>query len=324
MTTKSTLTDRYVWTVTRHLGADTGPDVARELRATIADAVDAKVDAGTDPAVAEEEAVSELGDPEVLARQYGGRPAYLIGPGVYPDWVRLMRILPAIVLPLAFVANFTAKVATTDENWGSLLLEAFLLVLSVAVHLAFWVTVTFAIIEWKRPESERDQPLSAWKPNQLTTEVPWRQVGLGETIVEAVFAFALAGLVAWQFSGVGENGVQVLNPDLHAVWKVALVALFVVDGLLAIAVWRVGRWTPTLAAINVATNAGAAILMLWLLSRDELLTDLPQVLGEKFGWSTEWAISTPVVAFFIVAIAAWDAITAVFKARRAIQGQRTA
>ena len=47
--TSTTLTDRYVWTVTRHLTADVGPDVARELRATIADAVDARVEAGADP-----------------------------------------------------------------------------------------------------------------------------------------------------------------------------------------------------------------------------------------------------------------------------------
>lgn len=29
MTTKTTLTDRYVWTVTRHLPDDVGPDVAQ-------------------------------------------------------------------------------------------------------------------------------------------------------------------------------------------------------------------------------------------------------------------------------------------------------
>ena len=74
--TTTTLTDRYVWTVTRHLPDDIGPDVARELRATIADAVDARVEAGVEPTTAEGEVLSELGDPDVLARTYGGRPAY--------------------------------------------------------------------------------------------------------------------------------------------------------------------------------------------------------------------------------------------------------
>ncbi|GGB78733.1 hypothetical protein N798_15380 [Knoellia flava TL1] len=322
--TSTTLTDRYVWTVTRHLPADVGPDVARELRATIADAVDARVEAGADPTEAEKEAVAELGDPDVLARQYGGRPAYLIGPGVYPDYVRLMRILPAIVLPLVLVANFAAKAMTTDEGWGAIALDAFLLVLTTAVHLAFWVTLTFAVIEWTRPEAERDRPLSAWTPDQLTADVPWRTVRLGETIFEVGFAVALAALVAWQLGGVGGNGIQVLNPDIHPVWKVLLVGSFLVDAALALIVWHVGRWTPTSAAVNVVTNAGAAILMLWLLARDELLTDLPQVLGETFGWSTDWSVSSAAVAVVIVAIAAWDAVESVLKARRSAKGTRVA
>ncbi|CAN7278312.1 permease prefix domain 1-containing protein [Knoellia sp. LjRoot47] len=315
--TATTLTDRYVWTVTRHLPADVGPDVARELRATIADAVDARVEAGADPVTAEKEAVAELGDPDVLARQYGGRPAYLIGPGVYPDYVRLMRVLPAIVLPLVLVANFAAKAATTDEGWGPILLDAFLLVLTTAVHLAFWVTLTFAVIEWTRPEGERERPLSVWTPDQLTADVPWRTVKIGETIFEVGFALALAALVTWQLGGVGDNGIQVLDPDMHAVWKVLLVGWFLVDAAVALLVWRVGRWTPSFAALNVVTNAGAAILVLWLLARDEFITDLPQVLGEKFGWSTDWSVSSAAVGAVIVAIAAWDAVESVLKARRA-------
>ncbi|MFC7490777.1 MULTISPECIES: permease prefix domain 1-containing protein [unclassified Knoellia] len=320
--TRTTLTDRYVWTVTRHLPDDVGPDVAQELRGTIADAVDGKVEAGVDPDAAEEQVISELGDPDVLARQYGGRPGYLIGPGVYPDYVRLMRILPAIVLPIVLLANFVARVTTTDENWGAILLDAFLLLLSVAVHLAFWVTLTFAVIEWTRPEGERDRPLSTWKPDQLTAEVPWRHVGLAETLFQALFAAAMAVLVAWQFSGVGGDAIQVLNPDVGAVWKLALIGLFVLDAALALVVWRVGRWTPTLAAVNVASNAAAAILLIWLLSRGELLTDLPTVLGERFGWSTDWSIPTALLAAVIVVITLWDGIESVVKARRAIKGRR--
>lgn len=320
--TTTTLADRYVWTVTRHLPDHLGPDVARELRATIADAVDAKVESGTDPATAEGEVLSELGDPEVLARTYGGRPAYLIGPGVYPDYVRLMRILPVIVLPLVLIGSFAARLVATEESVGQILLDAFLLVLSVGVHLAFWVTLTFAIIEWSRPEAERERPLSEWTPDQLTTEVPWRSVGLGETVMSVVFSLAMGALVAWQFAGVSGDAVQVLNPDVDLIWELTLVGLFVLDAVLAVVVWRVGRWTPTLAAVNVASNAAAAILLLWLLSRDELLTDLPTVLGERFGWSTDWSVPSALVAAVIIVITVWDGVESVVKARRAASGGR--
>ena len=39
--TRTSLTDRYVWTVTRQLSPQTGPDVARELRGTIEETVEA-------------------------------------------------------------------------------------------------------------------------------------------------------------------------------------------------------------------------------------------------------------------------------------------
>lgn len=321
--TTTTLTDRYVWTVTRHLPDDIGPDVAQELRGTIADAIDGKVEAGADPAQAEQQVIAELGDPDVLARQYGGRPGYLIGPGIYPDYIKLIRLLPPIVLPIVLVANLIGRLTMDDDaGWGSIVLDSWVVVLTVAVHLGFWITLTFALIEWHRPEAERDRPLSEWKPDQLTAEVPWRHVGLGETLFQAGFSAAMAVLVAWQFSGVGGNAIQVLNPDVDLVWKLALIGLFVFDAVLAIVVWRTGRWTPTLAATNVASNAAAATLLIWLLSRGELLTDLPTILGERFGWSTDWTLPTALVAVGIVVITLWDGIESVIKARRTVKGQR--
>lgn len=318
----TSLTDRYVWSVTRHLPRDLGPDVAKELRGTIADAVDDKVEGGTDGLIAEQEVLADLGDPESLARQYGGRPSYLIGPAIYPDYLKLIRVLPPIVLPIVLVANLIGRL-TADENasWGSIVLDSCVVVLTVAVHLGFWITLTFAVIEWTRPESERDRPLSEWKPDQLTAEVPWRAVRLGETIFQVTFSLLMAGLVAWQFNGVGGDAVQVLNPNVDVIWKVALVGLFLFDAVVAVAVWRAGRWTPTLAAVNVASNAAAASLFIWLLSRGELLTDLPAELGEHFGWASDWTLPTAIVAASIVVIAAWDSIESVVKARRALKGQ---
>lgn len=315
-TRHTTLTDRYVWTVTRHLSADIGPDVAQELRATIDDAVDDKVAAGLDGEAAEREAISELGDPDVLARQYGGRPSYLIGPGLYPDWVRLLRVLFPIVLPLVLVANFVARASISDEGWGQLLLEAFLLVLSVAVHLAFWVTVTFAAIEWSRPEKDRHRPLTPWQPDQLTTEVPGAGASRGETIFEVLLGLGMAALVLWQFTGVGEGGIQVLDPGLGIGWKAALVGFFLMDAALALAVWRAGRWTAGLAALNVANNAAAVTVTLWLLEQGDLLTDIPEVFADQFGWSADWTFPTGLFGVVIVVIAAWDAFEAIRKARR--------
>ena len=62
-----TLTDRYVWAVLKSLPEAKRADIDRELRATIADDVEAREADGRDAAAAEREALAELGDPARLA-----------------------------------------------------------------------------------------------------------------------------------------------------------------------------------------------------------------------------------------------------------------
>ena len=74
----TTLTDRYVDAALRRLPADKRPDIDKELRASIADAVDDRVGAGTDPAQAEVAVLTDLGDPARLAAGYADQPLHLI------------------------------------------------------------------------------------------------------------------------------------------------------------------------------------------------------------------------------------------------------
>ncbi|WP_068399406.1 permease prefix domain 1-containing protein [Kribbia dieselivorans] len=316
----TTLTDRYVWTVTRHLPADTGPDVARELRGTIDETVEGRIAAGQDPQTAERETLQDLGDPDVLAREYGGQPGYLISPALYPEYVRLLKLLLVIVLPLALVGVLLARVTTGDQTWIDLVIEALLTVLSVGVHIAFWTTLTFAIIDRTRPESQRDRPLTRWNPDQLPTESPTRRVGLGATIGEVALSLALAALVAWQFGGVGERSAQILNPDLELGWQLAIVGLFGLDAVIAIAAWVMGRWTPALAAVTVAANVGAVILLLWLLAEGRLLADLAAV-NDRLGWAVDQSAVTAVIGGAVVIVAVWESIEALIKARRGHRGR---
>ena len=82
----TTLTDRYVWGVLRAVPETQRPDLEPEIRALIADALEARsaVDAGEVPAAAERAVLAELGDPEVLAARYTDRSLFLIGPALLP------------------------------------------------------------------------------------------------------------------------------------------------------------------------------------------------------------------------------------------------
>ncbi|MEU3139129.1 permease prefix domain 1-containing protein [Nocardiopsis alba] len=307
--TETTLTDRYVWTVTRHLGAEAGPDVARELRASIRDRVEAGIEAGNDPATAEREALTELGDPETLAREYGELPRHLIGPALYPDYVRLLRALLAILAPLALALLFVDRFESGAGGLGEIGIEAAVVLVTVTVHVAFWTTLVFAIIERARPADRRDLPLTAWGPDRLDVDVPGGRVGLPGTVARVALEVAMIALLVWQFSGVSDLGsqIQVLDPGLGLAWKVLLIGALAAGAVTALAAWRVGRWTSGLSVIDVLVTATGALVTVYLLIQDRLIvSDLSERLSEVFGGTIDLTISNDLLAALVIVIAVWD------------------
>ena len=99
----TTLTDRYVWAVLRAVPQGKRADLEPEIRALVADAVDAHAGHAS-PDAAERAALVELGDPDALAAQYTDTTRFLIGPRLYPEWERLLLLLLPIVVPIAGIA----------------------------------------------------------------------------------------------------------------------------------------------------------------------------------------------------------------------------
>ena len=67
MTTTATLTERYISATIRSLTPEVQDDVRAELQASIADAIDAKLEQGETPSAAERAVLSELGDPGTVS-----------------------------------------------------------------------------------------------------------------------------------------------------------------------------------------------------------------------------------------------------------------
>ncbi|MEX5261788.1 permease prefix domain 1-containing protein [Kocuria sp. CPCC 205263] len=99
----STLTPRtesYLHEVARRLPPRAREDVSRALRGTVADMVDDGVAHGLPPAEAERRALEELGDPALLAEDYGAGPRHLIGPEHYHDALELLKVLVPVLAGL--------------------------------------------------------------------------------------------------------------------------------------------------------------------------------------------------------------------------------
>jgi hypothetical protein len=225
-TTNASLTDRYVAAALKGVQADQRDDVAAELHGSIADAVEVRTSQGQTPDAAERAVLLELGDPTRLAAGYSGRPLYLIGPAFYPDYIRLLRLLLSIVVPIiAIVVGGASAVSGADPL--DILLGALGSAFSVGVQLAFWVTVVFALVD--RSGAAPRTTTSEWDLDDLP-EPRDRRIGLGETVASVTGLSLLIWFLLWQ-PGYQESfdpggpSIPILDPGLSSFWIPALVAV---------------------------------------------------------------------------------------------------
>jgi len=271
MTTPNTFTDRYVWGVLRSLPEAQRADIEKELRASIADAVDARVENGESPADAERAVLLELGEPARLAAGYAGRPLALIGPALYVDYVRLLRLLLIIVIPSATGGLLLAKLLE-GAAIGDVIGGTIATVLAVAVHLCFWVTLVFVVLERTGTKS----PLTPFELSSLPTLPTPDTPKISELVGSVVFLLFTVGAIFWQqmlsvFDDAEGRPIPVLDAGLWPVWVPVFIALAVLTLLHAIVLYRVGRWTVALLIGAIPLNVVTVGILIWLLTTGQLL-----------------------------------------------------
>jgi hypothetical protein len=268
----ASLSERYIRAALSGLPPQQREDIERELRTSIADAIDARVEAGSDAEVAEREALTELGDPARLAAGYADRPLHLIGPALYLDYKRLLTTLLCTVVPLtaaAIAVVRTIEGRTPFEVIGG----AFGTALTTAVHIAFWVTVLFAILE--RTRGTRWTPTRQWTPDLLPEPPSHRaRVGelIGETVAGGIFLTAILLTPVLPFATDAEDRVVgVLSPWLWDSGAVYAFVAFTAAGLVFGFVRYYVRWNPFLAIGGGLINLVAAGVLIWIATSASLI-----------------------------------------------------
>lgn len=307
MTTTSTLTDRYVAQVLRGIPADRRLDIERELRSSIADAVEARLRTGADEAAAEKEALAWLGDPALLAARYAERPLHLIGPELYLGYARLLKTLLATAVPLVFTAAAVAGFAAGGTP-VPVLPDAAGTALMVALHITFWVTVVFAAAERAPAARRRWRP--RWDPSALP-QVPSRRVDLRSLAAGTAVSTGIACvLVLIQLYGP----VPVFTP---ALWESGALYLAVVFAATRIVFDLVGYhvgWDVPHAVANAVLGAMFAAATLWVTLSGRLLND---AFLDGLGWretTVAWVISA-----LVLLMAIGDSVDGFVRTRRSMR-----
>lgn len=304
----NTLTERYVREVARHLPADQRDDVAAELRTTIADTVEGR-DSPDRQGSAEHEVLTEMGDPIRLAGRYAGRPLALIGPGLYPTYIRLLVLLLSVVLPVV-TAVFIVIDVVEGHGLGTVLGTAAAGVLTIGAHMIAWLTVVFALVERVQRRTGTGGDTASWSPDDLPDVRESNRSGIGAGI-SAVWYALLLGVIVWQHTAApyptDTDRVPVLDPGLWSgwIWPVlaGLAALVVLELVRA----ATRRPTFTLAAWYVGAEALFALPLAWIfynqwIFNPEFLTHFNQ------DWTTPQEFYTA-IALVILAVSAGGVFT---------------
>jgi hypothetical protein len=254
--------------VAQQVPRDRRDDVAEQLRQSLEADVRRRVGSGTPPLEAERQAVEALGDPRRVADDAVG-PRWLVGPRVYPDYLRVLRTVAAIALPIIAAAVAIAS-GLAGQNPVEVVLSAAGAVFSAAVQIAVWVTVAFVIVD--RTGTPAPSQQRHWTVADLP--VPARaRVGLGETVTGIVFSVLLIGVVLWPWTYVptaGAAAVPVLSDDLQPEVIAVLVSVLVAGIVLDVVCYLRGRWTFLLAALNTLLDLAFAGIVIGLVASDRL------------------------------------------------------
>ncbi|WP_317451841.1 permease prefix domain 1-containing protein [Microbacterium sp. NIBRBAC000506063] len=253
---QTTLTQRYISAVTRRLPADMQDDVREELAASVADAVESRLEQGEEAADAERAVLTGLGDPDALAAGYADRPLHLIGPRYYLMWWRLLKLLLWIV-PACVLGAVILGLSLAGAPVGEIIGTAVAATVGTIVHLAFWTTLVFAILDRTGADATIGWDLDHLPEPQETG------AGRGELIASLVLLGVAAAALLWDRfigfvfradgdvnigAGLGEQttSLPLLDPGLWPWWLGGLLVLLAVEAVLAVVLYaRAGgtaRW----------------------------------------------------------------------------------
>lgn len=311
----ATLTERYISATIRSLPAESQEDVRDELAASIADAVEARTEQGEDPEAAEREVLTGLGDPAVLAAGYADRPLHLLGPRYYLTWRRLLILLMWIVPACAFVGVGLSQ-ALIGADVGAIIGQAISTALTAAVHVAFWTTLVFVVLERTGADTAE-----MWSVEDLPEP---KESGTGRADLIAslvVLGLVLAALVWDRLIGlvrIEDDWLPVLHPGLWPLWTLLLVAIVLAEMVHAIVLHARGRWSTGLAVANTVLALLFAGWALALFANDLLLSPELLQLARTVGNIDAQSMHTlgVILVVSILAVAAWEVVDGWLKTLR--------
>ena len=196
---------------------------------------------------------------------------------------------------------------------------------TVGIHIFFWVTITFAVVERFDAVREARDGISGaagrWTVERLPA-LPADRISASDAVGELIStAIGIGGLLflngAVWFTDASGDPIPLLNPDLWSLLIPVLVAILAVQGALQITVFLVGRWTTPLATANAVAHLAFSVPVIVLALTGSLINP---AFADALGWPPLADARGPVMlglAATALLVTAWEIYDGFRRARRA-------
>ncbi|GAA1126893.1 HAAS signaling domain-containing protein [Citricoccus alkalitolerans] len=307
------LTRRYIDRVVAHVPEGQREDISRELAALISDMQEERLANGAGEAAAERDALEELGDPARLAARYRNAPNYLIGPELYPVYVRALQWLVPVVLLVSLIVNIVVYSATEAEaNIGAMIGQ----IVGPLISALFWILGSVTLFFWvfERVAQPRDKTAVArdgarqWSVDDLGIEMAHAREARSEAIggLVMVVLLALVPLIPTSFLYVGHlnAGGPFVNQDLWNFWLPAYYVLLAVEAMLGIWTIARGRTTRPRLAARAALDVVAGVFFTVLVLTQQVIDPAINSGILQTSGATDWVDVLYLVVVWVVVL--WD------------------
>lgn len=272
--------DRYVYEVGEKLSKKQREDIKEELRSSILDAIDERVEEkrvqiGPDYEATEEDVFTVLdifGAPAEVAKKYLPNHRYLIGPELF----ELYRLVMTITLIAVAIGLGVSTVVSAFEINGDIYKYFYKLpgdIISGLINAVGSVTIVFAMIQYFTPDHQLDgiNLNKSWRAKELAPiPFPYNRIKRSESIVAICFTI-LAMMVfnlfpdmiaLYQFSDGALVKASLFNVETLRPYMLVFNGIWIIQILHHIYNLKSGHWTipSRFIAIFISLATLAAIL----------------------------------------------------------------
>lgn len=314
---------RYIHDVTRRLPEKQRHDVAKELAAEIEDMVEDRAKSKKPTKKHAYDVLMELGDPSTLADQYRGQQRYIIGPDYFEPYIVLLKTIYIIVLPiLIFILWMTDALATNQSAW-QLALKIAGVTLEAAVHIFFWTTLSFIVVQKLAGAKVRGKD---WTPDDLPNTPASQEITPSESYFAIAWSVVAVLATLYQVPAIyswlaPDNIPQFFAPGLWPGWTLGLLVISLLGLGVEIVKLAVGGWTKLTVALIWLINAISVTYFICVASFVYPIANpaLLQLIAESLGRpDITQSVHTVIVVFVIivVAISLWEMGESLYKYKK--------